>query len=194
MIRNPNQTCFRPDVPWLRRAGAVVVLAAVAVIVGSCDAVSTPEPIELQPKTVSFRFEFDSQGVSPGATTQAPSQASVDLGPEILSDGFDKGEVLSATVSSVELERVNPTNVNLNFLQEAQLAFTASGVSTQTVSQSSSLPDSRAASLPVGNGNVTAFVVAPSFRAELTVVPQTVPDGGWVLRANVTVRIEVEGV
>ncbi len=194
MNRFPRQAFFDPIEPPIRRTGVLVLLAAASLFVVACDTVSAPEPIELQPKTVSFRFEFDSDGVSPGEETQALSQASVDLGPELLSDGFNKGEVLAATVSSVELERVNPTTVNLDFLDEATLAFTASNVSTQTIAQSSSLPNSRTGSLSIGNQTVTAFVVAPEFRATLTVVPGTLPDAGWVLRANVTLQIEVEGV
>lgn len=186
----PNPT-YRP-LP--RPRGVVVLLAIVAILIASCDAVTDPDAITLQSKTVSFRFEFSADGVSSGDLIDAQSEGSVDLGPELLNDGFTKGEVLSATVTSVELERISPTNVNLNFLQEASIDFSASGISARTVAASTSLPDSRTANLSVSSGDVTAYVVAPSFRAVMRVVPETVPPAGWVLRANVTLRIDVEGV
>jgi hypothetical protein len=174
--------------------GLVGLLAAVMILMASCDAVTAPEPITLQSKTVSFRFEFTGDGVSPGDLVDMQSEGSIDLGPELLDDGFTKGEVLSATVTSVELERISPTNVNLNFLEEASIGFSASGISARTVAASTSLPDSRTANLSVSSGDVTAYVVAPSFQAVMSVVPETVPAAGWVLRANVTLRIDVEGV
>lgn len=177
-----------------RPMGIGVLLVLVAVVLASCDAVTATEPITLQSKTVSFRFEFDSEGVSPGGSVDAQSNADVDLGPELLSDGFTKAEVITATVTSVELERISPTQVNLNFLEEASIDFAASGISTRTIAGSNSLPDSRTAMLSVTSANVTTFVVAPSFRAVLNVVPESVPEGEWVLRSNVTLRIDVEGV
>ena len=177
-----------------RRTGVGVLLALVGVVIASCDAVTATEPITLQSKTVSFRFEFDSDGVTPGGSVGVQSEADVDLGPELLSDGFTKAEVISATVTSVELERISPTTVNLNFLEEASIEFAASGIAGRSIAGSNSLPDNRTAMLSVTSANVTTFVVAPSFRAVLNVVPESVPEGGWVLRSNVTLRIDVEGV
>lgn len=176
------------------RSGVVALLIGVATLVAACDAVTAPEPITLQSKTVSFRFEFTAGGVSPGELVDVQSEGTVDLGPDLEADGFTKGEVLSATVTAVELERISPTTVNLNFLEEASIDFVASGISRRTIASSTSLPDNRTAMLSIGNGDVTTFVTAPSFQAALSVVPETVPDAGWVLRANVTLRIDVEGV
>jgi len=187
----PQKPTYRP-LP--RPRGVVVLLATVAIVIASCDAVTDPGAITLQSKTVSFRFEFTADDVSSGDLIDVQSEGSVDLGPELLNDGFTKGEVLSATVTSVELERISPTNVNLNFLEQASIDFSASGVSARTVAASTSLPDSRTANLSVSSGDVTAYVVAPSFQAVMRVVPETVPPAGWVLRANVTLRIDVEGV
>lgn len=176
------------------RMGIVAMLALVTVVTASCDVVTASEPLTLQAKTVSFRFEFSSDGVDPGETVEVQSEESANLGPDLSADGFTKAEVLSATVTAVELERISPATVDLNFLDEAQLSFTASGVSARTVATSSSLPSARTASLPLSNTDVTTFVVAPTFRAALAVVPATVPQAGFVLRANVTLRIRVEGI
>lgn len=182
------------DLTSRRSAGHALLLVAFAVFLASCDAVTTPDPITLQAKTVAFRFEFDSAGLQPGETVDVQSTESVDMGPLLSNDGFTKGEVLSASVTAVELERISPTSVDLDFLDQAALAFSASGITTRTIASSSALPGSRSAPLTLGSTDVTAFVVAPAFRGVLSVVPDVVPQAGFVLRANVTFRIQVEGV
>lgn len=176
------------------RFGCLVLAAVVAITTASCDVVATTDPLTLQAKTVSFRFEFDSEGIESGETVEAQSVESVDMGPILSADGFTKAEVLSATITSVELERISPANVNLDFLEQAELAFTASGMSRRSIASSASLPASRDAPLSIANSDVMTFVVAPTFRAVASVVPATVPQAGFVLRANVTLRIRVEGV
>lgn len=173
---------------------AVALVLMVAISTSSCDAIIEPRPVDLS-ATTSFRFEFSTQGVTPGQTLQVQSEESANLQSELDRFGYTKAEVISATVTSVELERINPTSIDLSVLDEALLAFSASDVSTKNVASSESLPGSRTANLQVGtSSDVTSFVTAPSFRGSLTVVPNTVPQGGFVLRATVTFRIQAEGV
>lgn len=173
----------------------VLGVTVMALALASCDVVNPTEGITLQEKTVTFRFEIDTDGVAPGQTVQVASEESENLEQALAADGYTKAEVLSATVTRVELERINPTSVDLSILDEALLAFTASNLSAKTIASSTSLPASRTASLPVSSSpDATSYVIAPSFRGALTVVPETVPDGQFVLRTTVTFRIEVEGV
>ncbi len=173
----------------------VLGVVTIALALASCDTVNPTENIVLQAKTVSFRFEIDTEGVDAGQSIRVDSEDSADLEQALNADGFSKGEVVSATVTRVELERINPTTVDLSILEEAMLAFMASGVSNRTIATSTSLPSSRSATLQVSSSaDATSFVVAPSFRGSLTIVPGTVPQTQLVLRATVTFRIEVEGV
>lgn len=174
----------------------VLGVAVMALALASCDVVNPTEGVVLPEITVTFRFEIDTDGVSPGETVQVASEESANLAQALdASGGYTKAEVLSATVTRVELERINPTSVDLSILDEALLAFTASNLSSKTIASSNSLPASRTASLPVSSSpDATGYVIAPSFRGALTVVPGTVPDGQFVLRTTVTFRIEVEGV
>lgn len=177
------------------RVHSILVLVTVTLALASCDVVAPTDGIPLQEKTVTFRFEINTDGVSPGETVQATSEESANLEQALDADGYTKAEVLSATVTRVELERINPTSVDLGILEEALLALTASNISSKTIASSTSLPASRSASLPVSSSpDVTSYVIAPSFRGSLTLVPETVPGGILVLRATVRLRIEVEGV
>lgn len=191
----PHLRLLPAPLPRLLPAPLPALLFIAAFVLSSCDAVAPSEGLVLQEKTVSFRFEIDTDGVSAGESIEVDSEASADLEQALDADGYSKGDVLSATVTRVELERVNPTTVDLSILDEASVALRASGGSARTVASSSSLPAARTASLSIGgNDDATSFVVAPSFRGSLTIVPITVPQGVLVLRATVAFRIEVEGV
>lgn len=170
------------------------ILAAV-VLLASCDTVNPTDNIILPEKTVSFRFEIGPDGISPGETITVEAEDPVDLGSALNADGFTKAEVLSATVTRVELERVSPAGVDLSILEEAEVALVASGVSSRTIASSSSLPDDPATTLSIsGSSDATSFVTASSFEGVLTIVPAVVPQGLLVMRATVSLRVEVEGV
>lgn len=173
----------------------VLGLVAMALVLASCDVVNPTEAIVLQEKQVTFRFEINPAGVSPGESIQVTSEESADLGPVLEADFYTKSDVLTATVTRVELERINPTSIDLSILEEAVLAVTTSSLSAKNIGSATSLPASRTASLAVSSSpDVTSYVKAPSFRGALTIVPRTVPSGSFVLRTTVSFRIEVEGV
>ena len=181
--------------PLHRRVPLAGSLLALIVLLASCDTVNPTDNIILPEKTVSFRFEINTAGVSPGETVTVESEDPVDLGPALDADGFTKAEVISVTITRVELERVSPAGVDLSILEQAQVALVASGVSNRTIASSSSLPDDPSTTLSIsGNSDATSFVTAPSFEGVLTIVPEIVPQGLLVMRATVSLRVEVEGV
>lgn len=196
MIDPTHRGKFDRRTPAILPKVLVFGVVAISLLLASCDVVNPIGGITLPTQTASFRFEINTDGVDPGQTVQVNSEESVNLAQALdEAGGYTKAEVLSATVTRVELERINPTGVNLSILEEALVAFTASGVSTKTIATATSLPSSPSATLPVSSSpDVTSFVIAPSFRGALTIVPESVPDGILVLRATVTFRIEVEGV
>ena len=168
---------------------------ALMALMASCDTVNPTDNIILPEKTFSFRFEINAADLSQGESFAVEAEDPVDLGPALSADGFTKAEVISATVTRVELERVSPAGVDLSILDQAQVALVAAGGASRTIASSSSLPDDPSTTLSIsGNSDATSFVTAPSFEGVLTIVPDAVPQGLLVMRATVSLRVEVEGV
>lgn len=172
----------------------LVLAAAVGLLIFSgCDTLEEGG-LTLQEKEKTFRFEFSSSQLTAGSPTDIASRNQVDLTEELRSDGFTTAEVVSAQVSSAEMERVQPIGVSLSFLSQSTLRLTA-GERTAEVASGSSFGSGSRANLTVQSGqDVTRFITAPVFRASLRVVPDQVPDNeDFVLTVTVRFRITVEG-
>lgn len=172
----------------------LAALAALLLFLPACDTVAdlgNENVILTRDVTFSFDFMVD----TPQAALRATSTNQVDLSGQL--EGFTKAEILSATVTSARLTRVQPVRADLAELMDAVLLeLTASGGSATTVAQQAGLPASAEGALTVsGSPGVTSHVKAPSFGAALTFTNLAVPALG-IYRFEVTVRlrIEVEGV
>ena len=185
---NPGTTCRlhpRLSVYWA---------AAVLLVLSGCDVIADNPSIALS-HSATFRFEFSSDGRSAGEPFEVRSTSSVNLADDLLADGFTKGEVLSASVTSVEISRTQPIGVHLSTLGDVSLGLTATGVARTTIARSASLPDSDDGQLAVQNASITAFVTAPSFSGVLTIDPASLrANSNYVLTTTVRLRVEVEGV
>ena len=179
---------------WYHIAGPVL-LFGIAFVLHGCDVVEGGS-IFLQPKEVVFRFEFSSDDLEVGQAVVIPATNSVDLGDDLLADGFSKGEVLSATVSSATLERINPIGVQMSFLSEVVVNLQVTGLSATTVARQSSLPDSRTAGLTIQpNINIANYVARSSFGSNISITPvEILANEDYVLELTLAIRIEVEGV
>ena len=171
---------------------APAVLLAAAVLYG-CDTLTEGETIALQPKEVTFRFEFNENQFTPGQPVTINARDAVDLGPELEDDGYGKDEVVSARITAAELRRVNP-QFSLSMLSDFSLRLVSAGSET-TVASQSSFSDGSTSSLQLGpTRDVENFVRQTSFSAEAQFTPGNLPDGDYVLTVTLELRIEVEGL
>jgi len=182
----------------MKKCSSVIVPILLVFVVFSlqgCDAVDGGT-IYLQPKEAVFRYAFSADDLQVGQTSVIPAISTVDLGDALLADGFSKGEVLTATISSVMLERINPIGVSLSFIDDVSVDLQATGVTNTSIADHSNLPDNRLATLTVRSGvDITGFITRPSFGSTLSILPAEIVAGEeYVLEAKVSIRIEVEGV
>ena len=161
-----------------------------------CDSlVDGGETVFLQPKSVTFRFEFPSESVSPNTEASVPSAASVDLGPLVAQDGYTKSNVISVQIESAELRRRQPPNVNLNFIRDVEVFLQGPGGGAVSVATLGSPPAATSGNLQVTGGrDVATQVTGQNFSARLDFVPTNVlPDEDYELEVTLRLRIEVEG-
>ena len=178
----------------LSRFLSVAALAALLLLLPACDTVGEigNENVIL---TRDATFAFDFQVDAPQASLRATSTNQVDLAGQL--EGFTKAEILSATVTSARLTRIQPVRADLSELMNAAtLELTASGASATSIAQLASPPASAEAQLTItGSPAVTSHVKASSFGAALTFTNLAVPSlGVYRFEATVRLRIEVEGV
>lgn len=162
-----------------------------------CDALlETPDTIVLQPKEATFRFEFDAGSVTTGNPVTLQSVGSFDFSGALSADGYTKGEVVAANISSVALRRTSPSPLNfrLSGLSDVRVQLRATDVASIVVASRENLPEDTSASLSIVNRSVETFVRAPSFRAVIEFVPlQLDPSERYFLEVVLDVRIEVQG-
>ncbi|HEX7071647.1 MAG TPA: hypothetical protein VF190_12615 [Rhodothermales bacterium] len=178
-----------------RRIGLALAVASSALVFYGCDTLSEGgETLVLQPKEVTFRFEFSGDDLSAGQTVTVNSVNVADLADELLDDGYEKNEVVGAQVSSAEIRRVS-TNYSLNELSDVSIELRATGLSAATVASASSLPNQTTASLNVGpTRDVESFVRQPSFSAVAEFSQSGLGPGDYVLSVTLELRIEVESL
>ncbi|BBM71977.1 hypothetical protein [Rhodothermus marinus] len=177
---------------WL----ALALLAFTLVLAG-CEAAAS-ERLTLPEIEVSFRFEVSGNALTDGQPYTATSVNTVDLMTALQQrGGYTKNEVVAATVTAAEIERVQPALTDLSeLLSEARVLLTASGLSDLEVASRTGFPDDETASMaPRSGADITAFVKKPAFGAKLRLVPLQ-PDAGetYVYEVRLTLRVQVEGV
>lgn len=172
---------------------AAIVVAAV--VLHGCDTLlDDGETIVLQPKEVTFRFEFSGDDLTAGQPVTVQSTQSIDLTSELQKDGYGKDEVVSAQVSSIQLRRVNPISFSLSSLSDFSLTIVGSSSGSTRIGSLATLPSGNSASLNLGTRAVESFVRQPSFRAVAEFTPGQLPAGDYVLTATVELRIEIEAL
>ena len=169
------------------RSGSLIV--SLAVLLTACDTLTEPEPVVLDAAT-TFEFRFTVSGS--GAVGPVTSEEAADIGSQL--EGFAKGEILAAEVTSVEIRRIQPVGQTLaDLLTGAEVQVTTSGTDAATIATATSFPAQTRASLPPQAGvDVGRFLRASQFRARF--VPQGLPSGEYVFETSLEFRIEVEGL
>lgn len=167
----------------------LLILALFMVALPACDAVETGNTITLPQKTVEFEFRQNASSGNPPATLTIASDNSVDLSS--LLEGFQKSEVVSVTITRIELERIQPSDRQLSDLMDrVQLQLNASGVPNVTVGEQNSLPSTRETTLGIVAADITDHAVRPDFSASLGLTNPVAVN--YVLAARLDLRIEVE--
>ena len=180
----------------VRAAGLLLVSSAMLLCLSGCDTlVEESDPITLQPKQATFEFELLASGVQPGSVVTLTSRNSVDLAEALQEDGFVKDEVLSATILSAQLRQIFPLSQNLSVLESAELKLQGGNL-TASVATLGTMPPQKNAAMGVDQGQaVRAFVVSPSIRAVLDLLPASLTPGEeYTFEVTVAFSIVVEGL
>jgi hypothetical protein len=158
-----------------------------------CDTLGDPGALQLSYEE-TFEFRVNGSQLQAGQETEVVSQNQVDLSSDLSSDGFTTAEVLSARVTSVEIERIQPLNVDLRFLSAAAFQLRA-GSQTREVASRTGFPSDETADLSAQAVDVAAFIRAPVFRGVLRLTPAQVSAGDqYRLEVRVRFSVDVEGV
>lgn len=176
---------------WVLLGGFV----AAAILQGCDTLVEGDETLILQPKNVTFRFEFSSDDLTPGTPIVVQAVQGADLGSALQADGYTKNDVVAARVTAVQLRRVNPLSFNLGALDGVVLRIQSQGLSSVGIGSLPNPPSTNNASMNLGpTRNVEQYVRQASFNGSLEFVPTALPADDYVLEAVVEITIEVEGV
>ncbi len=186
---------------WFRR-GAVATALALGLVLAGCDTVDPGSETVVLFVNVEdqlgedLRFSFEADNAQVGQPLTVAAAQRIDLGPFLDQQGFSKAEVIAATVESATVGVRFPIQARANFMQQAALQVTATGLSATTVAAQSSFPDSREAALTVQSSrSITGFVTRSDFGVQLVLTPATLlPGEDYELTATLRIRIEVEGV
>lgn len=186
-----------PTLSLRRVSGTMLLLAGLALLflyASGCDSVTDPETIVLNPEEQTFEFVFNGSQLTAGTAFTVESTNQVDLSDELLNAGFQTSEVVSATVTAVELNRTQPLDVNLQSIASASFSLRAGSQTTEVASKASFGSTTRDA-LNVQTGlDVGTFVRRPAFTGVLRFTPSQVSNAQYRLTVTVRFRVEVEGV
>lgn len=141
-------------------------------------------------------FSFSSSEVETGRLQDISCNCTIDVGSFLATQGFSKTDIVSATLQSAELVMLFPISTQLNFMSQAILKLTATGVSPTEVANRPSLPGSRQAQLTVlTNRDISTFLEKESFGAILQIQPNTLTAGqNYEMSIILRVRMEVAGI
>lgn len=167
----------------------VVCLAAMLLVFTACDVINPDETVILTPSfTYDFAFNVEEgDGTLRAESTNAPSIS------QLLERTFRADEVISATVTSAQLERSLPPGRALNTIFDTATLDLVNGTSV-TVAAMSSPPGSRSGSMSVNSPDITGLFQGDDIPAALELDFITDEQEQYAFTANVRFRIEVEGV
>ncbi|GEM_PF-5755847 len=170
----------------LQRLAPISFILALLVL-PACDFAGDDETLAFD-KEVQFRFEFSTDE---GEEVIVTSTTNINIDDVLFGEGYERADIMSASIRSVTVERVQPVGTNLDVFDSISISLQAGGASP-THASSNNLPASSTASLSVASAGVTNIVKSPTFGARLTALPTITED--FVLTARVTLSISVQGI
>lgn len=140
-------------------------------------------------------LEFDADAFQTGRLQDLNCNCQLDLAADLAQQGFSKGEIVSATLQSAQIVMLFPVSENVDFMDQAILKLTATGVSQTEVANTSSFPASRTANMTVlPNRDIAAFLEKPSFGLILQIDPESLRQGQrYEMSLVLSIRVEVQG-
>lgn len=180
------------------RAAAVLGLLAGALVLTSCDLASAGSTAILSanseiPPIVRHRFEYTGEDVTEAGQVEVVSSIqSADLDAILTDNGFSRGDVVSARVDSVRIDRLST-----NTLAGAKLYLGTDASGSLIADVQFGDPEAETSARDNTTRTVTGAVKSGQKRvfAQFGVQdPGSIPPGGGMVRAVVYYRLEVEGI
>lgn len=142
----------------------------------------------------SIRFTFSSDNVTADRLNDVSCNCSVNIHSFIEEQGFQASDLKSATLVSADIIMLFPINKKINFLNQAILKFTATGVSATEVANVSSFPAAREVEMNIlPNRDIATFLERANFGAILQLDPTTLgANEDYDLSIILKVRLELE--
>ncbi len=178
----------------------LLILMPFALFLSSCDTVSpNSDTIFLNHEfstdaaNSSIRFTFSSNDVSTNRLNDISCNCSININKYLQEQGFQASDLVSATLVKADVIMLFPISKKINFLNQAILKFTASGVSATEVANVSSFPATREVSMNVlPNRDISTFLERPNFGAILQLDPSTLgTNEAYDLSIILKVRLEL---
>jgi len=178
----------------------LLILMPFALFLSSCDTVSpNSDTIFLNHEfstdgaNSSIRFTFSSNNVSTNQLNDISCNCSINIHKYLQEQGFEASDLVSATLVKADVIMLFPISKKINFLNQAILKFTATGVSATEVANVSSFPATREVSMNVlPNRDISTFLERPNFGAILQLDPATLgTNEAYDLSIILKIRLEL---
>lgn len=179
------------------------LLAMATLIIAGCDSASPggdtiflthelTEEIGGEPITLSFSAD----DVATGRLQDIDCDCELDIASFLDVQGFSKSDIVSARLEAAEIVMLFPVNENVDFLDQAILKLTASGISPTEVANTSSFPASRTGSMNIlPNRDIASFLDRPTFGLILQIDPASLRAGqNYQMSLVLKMRMEVSGL
>jgi hypothetical protein len=172
---------------WLAVGGVLLLCLSGA----GCDALGGPEVVPLR-YDHAFAFRVSGSQLQADQETEVVSQTQFNLAARLKVDGFKAENIVSVRVAAVEIERIQPLTVDLQFLRAAVLLL-RSGDQEVEVASRSSFPADTTAELSPASIELGRTTQNPVSRGVLRLTPAQVSvRDQYRLEVRVRFNLEVE--
>lgn len=176
------------------RTLAALICGLTLMWLSGCDTVQQDELITLNAQE-TFTFEVDGATLTPAKTITLFS-GNADVSDQLA--GFSRTDIVTATVTGIQLERLQPPGMDLNQAMSSITILLEPPTPGPNFIEIGALPDvpaSASAAIQAGpTGLVAPFLQADAFRTALRFqVADTVPDQTLRYQLKVTFSIGVKG-
>ncbi len=180
----------------VRHRSMVYSVFVALVLLSSCDTLDTGSDDSILLNTTIEELCFEFSGITAGqaASALANAEDSIDLGPFLDGQNFDKSDILSAEVTSAQLRMIFPIEASLSAIRDVSLQLTSGGGNTVQVASAASLGDTRRASLTTAPTDIGNLAASSSFRAALSFEGATSISEDVVIEGEIVIRVEVAGL